>query len=68
MRLAVTEHGQMMVEIMEFTMTVVGVAEMKDIDVTVKAKAIYMAEQIFHKMIMNKILAKCVEKVTPCNN
>lgn len=68
MKLTATEHDQMMVEIMEFTMTIVGVAEMKDIDVTVRAKAIFMAEQIFHKMIMNKMLAKCVEKVTPCNN
>lgn len=68
MKLAATEHDQMMAEIMEFTMTVVAVAEIRDIDAVVKAKAIYMAEQIFHKMIMNKMLAKCVEKVTPCNN
>ena len=63
-----TEHDKMMLEIMEFTQTVVGVAEMRDVPATVRAEAIFMAEKIFHKMIMNKMLEKCVEKSTPCNN
>ena len=63
-----TEHDKMMLEIMEFTQTVVGVAEMRDIPATVRAEAIFMAEKIFHKMIMNKMVEKCVEKSTPCNN
>lgn len=63
-----TEHDKMMLEIMEFTQTVVGVAEMRDVPATVRAEAIVMAEKIFHKMIMNKMVEKCVEKSTPCNN
>lgn len=68
MQVIATEHDKMMAEIMEFTQTVVGVAEMRDVPATVRAEAIFMAEKIFHKMIMNKMVEKCVEKSTPCNN
>lgn len=63
-----TEHDKMMAEIIAFTETVVGVAEMRTVPVKVRAEAIIMAEKIFHKVIMNKMLGKCVEKSTPCNN
>ena len=63
-----TEHDKMMAEIMVFTQTVVGVAEMRTVPANVRAEAIIMAEKIFHKVIMNKMLEKCVEKSTPCNN
>jgi hypothetical protein len=68
MKIAATEHDKMMAEIMEFTQVVVGVAEMRDVPAPVRAKAIFMAEQLFHKVIMNKMVEKCVEKSTPCNN
>lgn len=68
MQAIATEHEKMMAEIMAFTSTVVGVAEMKTVSTQVRAEAIFMAEQIFHKVIMDKMLEKCVEKSTPCNN
>lgn len=68
MQAIATEHDKMMAEIMDFTQTVVGVTEMKNVPVQVKAEAIFMAEQIFHKLIMSKMIEKCVEKSTPCNN
>jgi hypothetical protein len=63
-----TEHDKMMAEIMAFTQTVVGVAEMRTVPATVRAEAIMMAERIFHGLIMKKMLEKCVEKSIPCNN
>jgi len=63
-----TEHDKMMAEIIAFTQTVVGVAEMRTVPASVRAEAIVMAERIFHKTIMNKMLEKCVEKSIPCNN
>lgn len=68
MKAVATEHDKMMLEIMEFTKVVVGVAEMRDVSVNIRAEAIFMAEKLFHKMIMDKMLEKCVEKSTPCNN
>lgn len=68
MQAIMTEHDKMMLEIMEFTQVVVGVAEMRDVSATVRAEAILMAEKLFHKMIMKKMVEKCVEKSTPCNN
>jgi hypothetical protein len=63
-----TEHDKMMAEIIAFTQTVVGVAEMRTVPATVRAEAIVMAERIFHGLIMKKMLEKCVEKSIPCNN
>jgi len=63
-----TEHDKMMAEIIQFTSTVVGVAEMRDVPAKIRAEAIFMAEKIFHKVVMSKMLEKCVEKSTPCNN
>jgi hypothetical protein len=63
-----TEHDKMMAEIIAFTQTVVGVAEMRTVPAKVRAEAIVMAERIFHGLIMKKMLEKCVEKSTPCNN
>jgi len=68
MTTSLTEHDKMMAEIMAFTQTVVGVAEMRTVPTTVRAEAIVMAERIFHGLIMKKMLEKCVEKSTPCNN
>lgn len=68
MKATMTEHDKMMLEIMEFTQVIVGVTEMRDISATVRAEAIVMAEQLFHKVIMKKMLEKCVEKSTPCAN
>jgi len=63
-----TEHDKMMAEIMVFTQTIVGVAEMRSVPATVRAETIMMAERIFHGLIMEKMLEKCVEKSIPCNN
>ena len=68
MKATMTEHDKMMLEIMEFTQVVVGVAEMRGIPAKIRAEAILMAEQLFHKAIMEKMVEKCVEKSTPCNN
>ena len=63
-----TEHDKMMAEIIAFTQTVVGVAEMRTVPASVRAEAIMMAERIFHGLVMKKMLEKCVEKSIPCNN
>lgn len=68
MKTVLTEHEMMLAEVMTFTNTVVGVAEMNSVPARIRAEAIGMAEQIFHKVIMNKMLNKCVEKATPSNN
>ena len=68
MKAVATEHDKMMMDIMDFTSMVVGIAEMRDIPAKVRADGIFVIEQAFHKMIMEKIVEKCVEKSTPCNN
>jgi len=68
MKAVVTEHEQMMMDIMDFTSMVVGIAEMRDVAANIRADAIFVVEQAFHKMIMEKIVEKCVEKATPSAN
>jgi len=68
MKAVMTEHDKMMLEIMEFTQLVVGVAEMRDVPATVRADTILLVEKVFHKMIMNKMVEKCAASSTPCNN
>ena len=68
MKAVMTEHDKMMLEIMEFTQVVVGVAEMRDVPAKIRAETILMAEKLFHKVIMNKMVEKCVTASTPCNN
>lgn len=65
MKAVMTEHDKMMLEIMEFTQVVVGVAEMRDVSATVRAEAILIVEKAFHKIIMEKMIEKCA---TSCNN
>lgn len=68
MQAIATEHDKMMAEIMDFTGTIVGIAGMNDVPTAIRAKAIFMAEQLFHKVVMDKMVEKCIEKSTPCNN
>ena len=68
MIIAATEHDKMMAEIMCFTETIVGVAEMRDIPATIRADTILLAEQLFHKVIMDRMIVQCVQKSTPCDN
>lgn len=63
-----TQHDLMFDSIMEFTGTVVAIAEMSGVHVRDKADAIFMAEKIFHKIVMDKIVEKCVKTSTPCQN
>lgn len=68
MQTVMTEHDKMLNEIHSFTRTVVAIAEMQKEPVRARADAIMMAEYLFHQIVMNKMLEKCVEKATPCNN
>lgn len=63
-----TEHEKMMLEVMEFTSAVVSITQLRDCDVYSKANAILLIEQMFHKMIMDKIVEKCEKTSTPCLN
>ena len=62
------EHEKMLQEIMQFTSSVVCITEMPGVSNRNKADAIFMCEKIFHKVIMDKLVSKCVEKSIPCNN
>lgn len=68
MKAIMTEHDKTMLEIMEFTQLVVGVAEMRDVPATVRADTILIVEKAFHKIIMEKMIEKCATSATPCNN
>jgi hypothetical protein len=68
MKAVMTEHEQMMIDIMNFTATVVRLTEMREYPAEMRADAIMIAEQLFHKMVMGKIVEKCVEKSTPSTN
>jgi len=68
MKAVATEHDQMMMDIMDFTSMVVGIAEMRDVPASIRADGIFVIEQAFHKMIMNKMIEKCATASTPCNN
>lgn len=68
MQRVMTEHEEMMVDIMQFTNAVVVLAEMHDVPPRDRAEAIRVAEQIFHGMIMTKMIEKCANNAVPCNN
>lgn len=68
MKAVVTEYDKMMMDIMDFTSMVVAIAEMRDIPANIRVDGILVIEQAFHKMIMEKIAEKCVQKSIPCNN
>lgn len=63
-----TEHDLMMGDIMAFTGAILAIAEMKNVHVRDKANAIYLAESVFHKMIMDKMIEKCESKAIPSTN
>lgn len=63
-----TESEKIMAEIMSFTGMIVKIADMNSIPVQIRAKAIFEAEGILHRVIMHKLEAKCVEKSIPSNN
>jgi hypothetical protein len=63
-----TEHDMMLEDIADFTNTIVRVAGMKSVPVSVQAEIIHNVELIFHSFIMNKIVSKCVDKSVPSNN
>lgn len=64
----VTERQKVMSEIQAFVMAVVEIAEMKDVDAAVRAKAIVVAEQVLCEIIMNKMVKKCSDNAVACNN
>jgi len=63
-----TQHDLMLDAIMEFTGAVVAISEMPGIHARDKANAIFLAEKILHKIIMDKIVEKCEKTSTPCQN
>lgn len=68
MRAAQTEHDKMLKEVHEFTRAVIAVTEMTNSPMQDRVDTILAMEYLFHSLIMKKILDKCVEKATPCNN
>ena len=68
MTIAETEHDKMMFEIMEFTKTIVCLSRLKSVNVHEQAQAIFLAEKLFHKIVMDKLLTKCENISTPCRN
>jgi hypothetical protein len=63
-----TQHDLMLDAIMEFTGAVVVIAQMPGIHVKEKAEAIFLAEKVLHKIIMDKIVERCEKTSTPCQN
>lgn len=64
----VTQSELVMRDIMEFTQTVVGIAEMREVANPIRAQAIFLAEKVLHKMIMDSILEKCCDMAVPSEN
>ena len=63
-----TEHEKIMAEIMSFTGMVVKISDMLDVPVQLRAQAIFEAEKILHRVIMNKMVEKCAKQAEPCRN
>ena len=63
-----TESEKMMAEIMSFTGVVVKISDMLDVPVQLRAQAIFEAERVLHRVIMNKMVEKCAAKAIPCEN
>jgi hypothetical protein len=63
-----TEYDLIAQDISAFTETIVGITEMRDVPVSVRADSIFAVESLFHKFIMSKIIEKCENSVTPSNN
>ena len=68
MTIVATESDKMLASIMDFTATVVGIASIKNVENSVKAEAIFVAEKLLHKIVMDKIVEKCAKTSTPCQN
>ena len=68
MTISKTEHDHMMDDIMAFTTAIVGIAELRNVAVADRANAIYMAENVFHKILMDKMIKKCESKAIPSTN
>lgn len=68
MTISKTEYELVMDDIMAFTSTIVGIAELRNIPVADRANAIYLAEGIFHKVLMDKMIKKCESKAIPSTN
>lgn len=67
MKAVLTEHQKVLAEIIAFTDTVIRIAE-TNLPSSVRAKAIFKAEQILHSRLMDKLTTKCAEKSVPCVN
>ena len=63
-----TEYDKMLVDVAEFTNTIIGIAEMSHVPNKIKAEIIHEAELIFHRFIMNEIVSKCANNAVPSNN
>lgn len=63
-----TEHDRVMADIMSFTSVVVKITDMLDLPVSVRAKAIFEAEKVFYKVMIDRMVEKCVKQLEPCRN
>lgn len=63
-----TEHEKVMTDIMSFTGIVVKITDMLDVPVSLRAQAIFEAEKVLHKVIMDRMVAKCAKQAEPCRN
>jgi hypothetical protein len=68
MKVVSTEYDLIAQDISDFTETIVGITEMRDVPVSVRADSIFAVEALFHKFIMSKIIEKCENSVAPSNN
>jgi len=63
-----TEYDLIAQDISDFTETIVGITEMRDVPVSVRADSIFAVEALFHRFIMSKIIEKCENSTVPSNN
>lgn len=63
-----TEHEKVMADIMNFTGIVVKITDMLDVPVSFRAQAIFEAEKMLRKVIMDRMVSKCAKQSQPCRN
>ncbi len=67
MQAVITKHDLVLHEIMEFTGTVVGIAQMQGVSNIEKADAIFVAEKILHKVMLN-YMSEVADNAMACSD